>query len=563
MINEFRTRQAPSPTGYLHLGTARQMLFTKLFAAKNNGTWYIRIEDTDRSRLQPESVQNLLQAMEGLHIVPDEGVTLQPTDTHNEFYDIYQQGEYGPYIQSERLSYYHEAAQRLIDEKKAYWNYLTAEEKEQLQNFKKITKSTLDYLKANQANFPDKNLYASVKEVLESDERPALMHHLQRQDTILCNDTLLGTSEFNLALEEDFVILKGDGFPTYHLAFAVDDHLMKTSLIIRAQEWYPSLPKHVTIFEDLWGKDSLPKFIHLPVILGETGTKKMSKRDGNVNMSDYLDKGYLPEALVNYLAFLGWNPGTEKELYLNKSEINTLDSKERVETLIEHITPEFNLSNISVSSARYNLEKLNWFNREYIKLRDSETMYNDVLEYIKKLQSIPASNPEQQEHITTILNSIQERVGDIYALDKDTVKLAFKLDQNRITTLSEIGMESQCILNWHAPSAQDICWKKSTVEESLANLQEIGELIQQSWTSIQNSGDKEALEYVSKGASQWEELIKKWLNEHQKDTGSYLWPLRVALSGQQRSPSPFELLSILSKEEVAKRIATIINTGIL
>lgn len=550
MTKQFRTRQAPSPTGYLHLGTARQMLFTNLFAKKNDGVWYVRLEDTDRSRLQPDSVKNLLEAMQGLNLTPDEGITLEKTETHNDFYDIYQKGNHGPYIQSERLIHYHKAAQKLINEKKAYWSFLTPEDKEELQNFKKITKAPIDYLKANQDKYPENNLHLKVAEGLAHENKPALMFHLQRSETIECFDELLGKSSFDLSLEEDFVILKSDGFPTYHLGFAVDDHLMETSLIIRAQEWYPSLPKHVTILQDLWGTGHGIKFIHLPVILGQTGNRKMSKRDGNVNMTDYQDQGYLPEAIINYLAFLGWNPGTEKELYLSKEELNSIDSKEvRIQKLIENIVPEFNMENISKSSARFNLEKLNWFNREYIKSMNSETFTLEVDGYISYLQT------NKSETNDTILSSINENLGEFKETnDPENIKLAFMLDQNRITTLSEIGSDSKCILNWREPSQEDLKWKKITIEESLANLKEIGDYISSTWDTVKLPEDRSKLEYITKAAKIWEDHLKSWLNENNKGIGDYLWPLRVCLSGLKRSPSPFEILVILNQEETIKRI---------
>jgi glutamyl-tRNA synthetase len=314
----FRTRQAPSPTGYLHIGTARTVLFTKLFAMINNGVWYLRLEDTDRNRLQSEAVKTLLGALGQIGLQADEGISLeaesgtksQPED----FYGIYQQGEFGPYIQSQRLSIYHEHAQNLIDQNLAYWSYLTPEDKQELQEIKQIKKQPINYSKVCNEKFSPEDLNKSVIEALQDERKPVLMYRMQRDQKIVCKDELLGESEFDLKLEEDFGILKNDGYPTYHLAHLVDDHLMQTTMVIRSQEWFPSFPKHQTMFLDYW--KTMPQYCHVPFILGENGNKKMSKRDGNVNMQDYLDKGYLPEAIINYLAFLGWNPGTEKEIYL-------------------------------------------------------------------------------------------------------------------------------------------------------------------------------------------------------------------------------------------------------
>jgi glutamyl-tRNA synthetase len=317
LTNVFRTRQAPSPTGYLHLGTARQVLFTSLFATVNNGEWYLRLEDTDRNRLQKDSVKNLLQSLEYLGLSPKEGVSLVGEGHVDEFYGVHQNGKYGPYIQSERLEIYHYHAQQLIDKKLAYWSYITAEQKEELQQIKQSTKTPINYYQISIENSGDK-IFQSVEDGLSDSLKPVLLYKIQRNQKIICSDKLVGETEFDLALEEDFGILKSDGFPTYHLAHLVDDYLMKTTLVIRAQEWFPSLPRHQVMFLDYFGQ--APDYIHLPFILGETGNKKMSKRDGNVNIQSYFEQGFLPEAMINYLAFLGWNPGTEKELYLESKD---------------------------------------------------------------------------------------------------------------------------------------------------------------------------------------------------------------------------------------------------
>lgn len=327
----FRTRQAPSPTGYLHLGTTRQILFTLLLAKSNQGQWFLRVEDTDQNRLNPDAVTNLLQTLNELGIQTPEGVTLEKTSVYNSDYQAYQKGEFGPYIQSERRHLYQKYAQELIDKKLAYWNYLSPEEKEELQAIKKINHQPIDYFKINVEQFGEDKLWQSVESNLQNVQKPALMYRLKRNEKVVCQDLLLGTTEFDLSLEEDFTILKSDGFPTYHLAHLVDDFLMETNLVIRAQEWYASLPKHIVMFKELWGENekemcvskngrNVPDYLHLPFILPQVGNKKLSKRDGNVNMLNYLEQGYLPEALINYLAFLGWNPGTEQELYLDKND---------------------------------------------------------------------------------------------------------------------------------------------------------------------------------------------------------------------------------------------------
>ena len=316
----FRTRQAPSPTGYLHLGTARTVLYTKLMAITKGGQWYIRLDDTDQNRLNLEAVTPLLESLRSLGLEAAEGITLDLSDTYSQEYNIYQKGNYGPYVQSERLSIYHEHAQKMIDSKLCYWSYLTPEDRQEIQANKQITKQPINWYSESLARTSQELLQTSVALALNDQRKPVLRYRLQRDSKLICHDELLGETEFDLNLLEDPTFLKSDGFPSYHLAHLIDDHLTKVSMIIRSQEWYPSFPLHTQAFLDYWGVQNLPKFLHLPFVLGATGNKKMSKRDGNVNMQDYLDQGFLPEAIINYLAFLGWNPGGEKELFLDQDD---------------------------------------------------------------------------------------------------------------------------------------------------------------------------------------------------------------------------------------------------
>jgi glutamyl-tRNA synthetase len=384
----FRTRQAPSPTGYLHFGTARTMLFTQLIAKAKSGVWFLRIEDTDRNRLQPDAVGSLLNSMLDLGLIPDEGVTPIPTGTKDDYYSIYSKGEYGPYIQSERLSIYHKYAQQMIDKKLCYWSYVTPTIKEELQTLKQITKKPINYYTVNIQILSSKpvtessavltdsvesKLYQSVEDGLKDPQKPDLKFRIQTDRTLETNDELLGKSKFDLNLEEDFTCLKSDGYPTYHFAHPIDDYLMKTTWNIRSQEWISSLPKHYTLHEGLGFPE--PQYMHLPPILGETGNKKMSKRDGNVNMATYLADGFLPEAIVNYLAFLGWNPGTDQELYLthtdfeiNQSESVATQRNNRLSKLYSNLLQDFTVEKLQKSPARFSLDKLIWFNKEYIKM---------------------------------------------------------------------------------------------------------------------------------------------------------------------------------------------------
>lgn len=545
---KFRTRQAPSPTGYIHIGTARTVLFTDLIARYNKGQWYIRLEDTDRARLVPDAAVSMLSSLERVGLNADEGITLKEVGQKDNFYGVYQQGKYKPYIQSERLAIYHEHAQKLIDKGWAYWSLVSEAEKQDLLAVKQASKKPINYHLFAEKNTSETFMKMSVLEGLEHPDKPALRYKLQRESSVLCNDILLGETEFNLALEEDFVILKNDGFPTYHLAHLVDDNLMDTTLVIRSQEWYPSLAKHTQMFIDYWGE--VPQYLHLPFILGETGTKKLSKRDMNVDLKYYLDQGNLPEAVINYLAFLGWNPGTEQELFLTQDEVLDYKGQERIELLQRNLSEDFSYDKLSKSPSRFSLEKLSWFNREYIKM-------------------LP-------------LNEFVSRALELKVIERDPSQMknweftSYLLDQNRAQNLLGLGDESDCVIMYNQPSDDVLTWKKLTINETKTCLKDIWEQVilpfyssdaaqsilseqKQLWEKAKNGTDpRQVNELFQHVTTVFELVLKDWLSTYQKDVGSYLWPLRVALSGKERSPSPFELLAILPFEEVQSRINSLI-----
>jgi glutamyl/glutaminyl-tRNA synthetase len=542
----FRTRQAPSPTGYLHIGSLRQMLFSRLFAIINNGIFYVRLEDTDRTRLVADSAKEICQSLDMLGLEPDEGITLQKTEVYSSFYGIYQKGDFAPYIQSERLEIYHQHCQNLLDKNLAYWSFLTDEQKQELQDIKQATKNPINYYKTNLELATASKMSQSVADGLNDPQKPVLMYKLNRNQKVEVEDLLLGKTTFDLALEEDFVILKSDGYPTYHFAHLVDDRLMQTTMVIRAQEWYPSLAKHWTMFMDYWNQ--VPQYLHLPFILGETGNKKLSKRDGSVRTMDYLQNGYLPEAIINYLAFLGWNPGTDKELYLDKTDFIlephiSIDEQiqARLEKLLQNLSQNFSLDKLSKAPARFNLEKLNWYNREYIKMMSLEEFCY------------------RGDMITQQTSPTEYKVARI-------------LDKNRITTLNQIGIESRCVYDYLTPNKELLQWKKISLEQSLANLQELWEVMQPWFLEIEDQQNqfydvvfskiknRQIPEQMfEKLANWWEIKTKTWLKENNKQAGDYLWSLRVALSGLEKSPSPFELFAILNKEEIKNRVKRFFN----
>jgi glutamyl-tRNA synthetase len=540
-----RTRQAPSPTGFLHFGTSCTMLFTQLIAQSEKGIWYLRLEDTDRNRLQPDAVGSLLASMKTLGLNPNEGVNTESRGIQDSFYKVYQDGNYGPYIQSERLEYYHKYAQQLIDSKYCYWSYIKEDDKLELQELKKINKKAVNYFQANIQKLSgapltdssaimtpeiEAKMFATVEQGLLDEQKPDLRFRIQEDKEVTTTDHLLGKTTFNMSLEEDFTALKSDGYPTYHLAHAIDDKLMATSLVIRSQEWISSLPKHYCLTQALWGE--VFNYLHIPFILGETGNKKMSKRDGNVNMQDYLDKGYLPEAIINYLAFLGWNPGTSKELYLDKEDFAT-PQELRMDRLIANLAADFSMDKLVKSPARFSLDKLNWFNQQYIKMLPTA-------EFAKKMAK-----------------------GEVVVKNEDVIFTL--LDQERLVTAytdSPETLDSYKIKNWVKPAIEHLSFKGASSEATTEALSKILPFIKEALARHRDAKEvihsnpnstNLLLDYTNlyRGL---DEDIKGYMKANEMPFGSYLYPLRMALSGQQQSPSPFEIMAVLPDNEVIERI---------
>ena len=292
--NQVRVRFAPSPTGYLHIGGARTALYNWLFARHCGGRFLLRIEDTDRNRFVPDALADITASLRWLGIDWDEGPEAG--------------GEYGPYFQSERLEHYREYAEQLLSEGKAYRCYCTPERLEELRKSQEAAKQPLGY---------DRyccNLTEEQRRDLEkSGAKSVVRFKIPREGRTMVHDLLRGEMTFENSTIDDFVLLKSDGYPTYHLANIIDDHLMKISHVMRGDEWLVSTPRHVLLYQAFGWEP--PQFAHLPVFLAPSGGGKLSKRHGATSVREYREKGYLPEALANFLLLLGWNPGTEQELF--------------------------------------------------------------------------------------------------------------------------------------------------------------------------------------------------------------------------------------------------------
>ncbi len=442
-----RTRFAPSPTGFLHVGGLRTALFNFLFSKKNQGKFILRVEDTDRARLVPGALEKIVESLNEFKLHFDEG----------------------PILQSERLPLYKKHAEELVAKRAAYYCFCTSERLDALRKEQEAQKKAPKY---------DKHCFhlseAEVKERLGKNEPHVIRLNVPADQNVRFTDLVHGEITISTNDIDDQVLLKSDGFPTYHLAVVVDDHDMNISHVIRGDEWIPSTPKHILLYS-FFGWES-PQFVHLPLLLSKA-KKKLSKRDGDVAVADFVAQGYLPEALLNFVAFLGWNPKTEQEIF-------SLDE------LIE----QFSFEKVNKSGAVFDLEKLDWINSMYIRKLTTE----ELLEKIKPF--FPQADTATKEFVLKIL----------------------KLEQERLKKLSEIGERVKYFFEEPTYDPALLVWKKSEPAVIKENLKKLHEFLL--------TGEMT------------EEAIKKFIETNNLKNGEVLWPLRVALSGLDASPGPFEIM---------------------
>ena len=365
-----RVRYAPSPTGYPHIGNIRTALFNWLFARHHGGDFIVRIEDTDQERLVPGAVDGILDGLEWLGIDWDEGPRVG--------------GLYGPYFQSERLDHYHQAAERLIARGAAYRCYCSRERLDQVRKERQQQKLDTAYDQHCRALSP------AQRRDMEAEGGPSVVRFaMSAEGTTSVRDLIRGEVEWQNRLMEDFIILKSDGFPTYHLAVVVDDHLMKVSHVLRAEEWLPSTPRHVNLYRSL--DYDPPQFGHLPMILGPDRSK-LSKRHGATSILEYRDNGFLPEALKNFLVLLGWSVDDHTEVM-------------SADFMVEN----FALERVGRPAAIFDIEKLQWMNGIYIRELSPEDLADRMLPFLER--DLPEGLlPVDRSYLLRIVPLIQERL---------------------------------------------------------------------------------------------------------------------------------------------------------
>jgi len=478
-----RTRFAPSPTGYLHIGGVRTALYAEFVAKQAGGDFLLRIEDTDQSRLVEGATESLCRTLKQLGIEPNEGVWI------NDSGEIIQRGDCGPYIQSERKHIHQEYAKKLVEMDKAYYCFCTQERLEEVRKMQDLTKRPTGY------DGHCRDLDASeVSKRLEAGEEHVIRLKLPQEGSVTVHDMIRGDVTFDWKLIDDQVILKSDGMATYHLASMADDHDMGITHVIRGEEWLSSAPKHIFLYQAFgW---ELPVFAHLPLILNPDKTK-LSKRQGDVAAEDYLKKGYLPQALINFLALLGWNPTADREIY-SKDELIKL----------------FDLSKVNKAGAVFQIDKLNWLNNHYLRELDDQTYFDLVLPYLNQYESN---------------EDLKKRVALLY--------------RERMILPSEITAESAYLFADKLDySSVSIAWKDRPKTEAK-------ERLEAALTWIEQIDDSKQYD-----APMIELFIKEQITSKGWGNGDTLWPLRVALSAQEKSPSPFELIAVLGKKESTTRV---------
>ncbi|HEY5471539.1 MAG TPA: glutamate--tRNA ligase [Bacteroidales bacterium] len=491
---QVRVRFAPSPTGPLHIGGVRTALYNYLFAKKNNGTFILRIEDTDQARFVEGAEEYIMESLKWCGIIVDEGIK--------------EGGDYGPYRQSDRKTIYRQYADMLIDKGHAYYAFDTTEQLDTLRSQAEKAGNTFIYNAGvrdkldNSLSLPE----SEWKGKLNKGEPYVIRYKMPLNEDIHFEDIIRGHIVVNTNTLDDKVLFKSDGMPTYHLANIVDDHLMEISHVIRGEEWLPSLPLHIMLYRS-FGWDP-PLFSHLPLLLKPDGKGKLSKRDGDKmgfpvfplfwhygeTAKGYREEGYYPDAFVNMLALLGWNPGTEQEIF----------------TMAELIEA-FSIERVHKSGSRFDPEKAKWFNHQYLQKRSNNQLAMEFREFLR---------------------------AKGYHLDIKNLEALISLVKERVSFVKDIWDQTDFFFK--APESYD------------------KEVIKKRWNSDSPVLLKELSELLDKtddfSAASTEAVVKAWIEEKGYNMGTIMNAFRLVIVGASRGPHMYDIISWIGKVETIKRI---------
>jgi glutamyl-tRNA synthetase len=505
-MKEVRVRFAPSPTGALHIGGVRTALYNFLLARQHGGTMILRIEDTDQTRYVPGAEEYIQQSLQWAGIQIDEGVGVG--------------GPHAPYRQSERKAIYHKYAQQLIDNGHAYYAFDTEKELEEMrERLKAAGVSTPQYNSISRTQMRNSLTLPpeEVKALLANKTPYVVRLKVPRKEEIRLNDLIRGWVMVHSSQVDDKVLMKSDGMPTYHLAHVVDDYLMKISHVIRGEEWLPSAPLHVLLYKYLGWENEMPQFAHLPLLLKPDGNGKLSKRDADqmgfpifpLTWKDpethevaigYREAGYLPDALLNFLAFLGWNPGTTQEIFS-----------------LAELTQAFSLERINKAGAKFDIHKAQWYNQQYLRMKSDEELAGYLLESLRK-ENIPIAK-EKAEKIASVMKERVTFPKDFWEQGKFFFVAPEKYDESVVNK------------KWN--------------DEAVKVLTAFKEALQAS-TDFTAASVKETLESVTAGLG--------------IGTGKILQALRLSITGGGGGPDLMLTMEIIGKDEVIARIEHALKT---
>ncbi len=496
---KIRVRFAPSPTGPLHIGGVRTALYNYLFAKKNGGKFILRIEDTDQTRFVPGAEQYIIEAFEWCGIRFDEGIGLD--------------GPFGPYRQSERKSLYRAYAQKLVDNGTAYYAFDTADELAACRKKWEAEKKTFIYNAVTRNNLKNSLVLPrnEVKQLLDSGTPYVIRFKMPEDQTVKMVDLIRGEMEVQTRVLDDKILFKSDGMPTYHLANVVDDHLMEISHVIRGEEWLPSLPLHVLLYAAFgWEK---PHFAHLPLLLKPDGKGKLSKRDGDrlgfpvfpLQWTDpktgektrgYREDGYFPDAFINMLALLGWNPGDEREIF-------TLDE----------MAEAFSLDRVGKSGARFDPEKAKWFNHQYMLRKSNAELTSLFMPHLREkgIMADPA-------YVEKVVALVKERAHFVHELWQQS-DFFFKAPET------------------YDPKAVKKRWKQASYDQ----MTELKTLL----AGVEDFSSENT-----------EAVVKKWLAEKAYGMGAVLNAFRLLIVGALKGPHLFDIIALIGQEETLRRLET-------
>jgi len=486
LLKEVRLRFAPSPTGYLHIGGLRTALYNYLFAKRHGGKFLLRIEDTDRTRYVEGAIENLINSLHWAGIEYDEGVFIEDGK-------IVQKGDCGPYIQSERLDIYKKYVDQLIENGHAYYCFCSKERLDKVREEQKIKGQIPRY-----DGLCRSLSLEEARERIAKGEEYVVRLKLPPNRDIKFKDIIRGDITINTNDLDDQVLLKSDGFPTYHLAVVIDDHLMGITHIVRGEEWLPSTPKHVYLYEAFgWEK---PTYVHLPTVLNKD-RKKLSKRHGDVSVEDFRKKGYLPEALVNYLALVGWTPEDNREILS-----------------MEELIKEFTFERVSNAGGIFDNDKLDWVNGHYIRNYDLDKLTRLVIPYLKDAGFIDDDFVEKRfDWLKTLVETVREGFSKLS-------EIVEKVDIFFADTVIPRDDKALEILQW---------------EETPTVLKAF----------------KEALEGVEEVDMEFAKSVMKGIQKSTGVKGKKLFmPVRVALTGADHGPELVNIIYLLGKQNILKRI---------